>query len=114
SLKLVFHLVLAFKSGQSTYCPVSIHVVYLSFTAGLVVVSRSLAMPSRNFCRTSYGASQLAPRPATRKYPARRDPSSWRDCESNAVTAINAADIITIPRSTPNAPPNKRSAQRNP
>src|SRR6266853_299518 len=82
--------------------------IYLFVAPGLGP-PRSLAIPARNFWRTSEGASQLAPRPATRKYPASCEPDSSSDSGANAVIAINPAVTITIPRTKPNAAPNTRS-----
>src|SRR6266853_3813293 len=87
--------------------------IYLFVAPGLGP-PRSLAIPARNFWRTSEGASQLAPRPATRKYPASCEPDSSSDSGAKAVIAIKPAVTITIPRTKPNAAPRARSTERSP
>src|ERR1051326_603064 len=52
-------------AGGARACSAS-RLIYLLVAPGLGP-PRSLIIPARNFWRTSYGASQLAPCPATRK-----------------------------------------------
>src|SRR5205807_7384404 len=75
---------------------------------------RNRATPSRNFSRTTDGASQLAPLPETSKYFARYDSDSSRDSGANAVRA-NTPTVTTIrPLTRPKTPPRNRSTQRSP
>src|SRR5581483_7397452 len=64
--------------------------------------------------RTSAGATQMAPLAITRKYGPRLESASHRDPGVNEATASTITVTINTPRTSPKAPPNRRSNQRKP
>ena len=108
--KLVLHRVLTFPSWSSfDFVCAAWRTRYLVAAAW-----RSRATPSRNLCLTADGATQLAPCPATKKYPANCDLAICGESGANAVNAMTPTVTITTPRTNPKAPPRNRSAQRSP